>query len=227
MGPTYSIFKTFPHSGQRSTGRSRDIWPCTSAQRVRSAHSGRGTYGEPDRNMGIGRVAGAASILLVTKRLDNNRVVERACNPAISKNRFEPPVAPLGKTDAAQRTFAGRVQWPHVEDINALHLSQDLQPLETGGLLEVGGDGTRWSSGADEVHGLLDLYYAQQISLHSHTGADLYLNRTFDLLDLGSRRVCVGGRWCDFSCSLVSMMKALRVGVTGPYCARWRSRSRA
>jgi hypothetical protein len=85
-------------------------------------------------------------------------------------------VAPLGKTDAAQRTFAGRVQWPHVEDINALHLSQDLQPLETGGLLEVGGDGTRWSSGADEVLGLLDLYYAQQISLHSHTGADLYIS---------------------------------------------------
>jgi hypothetical protein len=44
-------------------------------------HSWRGTYGEPDRNMGIGGVAGAASILLITKRLDNNRVVERACNP--------------------------------------------------------------------------------------------------------------------------------------------------
>jgi len=25
-GPTYSIFSTLPHSGQRSTGRSRDIW---------------------------------------------------------------------------------------------------------------------------------------------------------------------------------------------------------
>src|SRR5438874_2195891 len=26
VGPTYSILRTFPHSGQRSMGRSRDIW---------------------------------------------------------------------------------------------------------------------------------------------------------------------------------------------------------
>jgi hypothetical protein len=77
--------------------------------------------------------------------------------PPISKS-IEPRVAPLRKTDAAQHTFAGRIQWPHVEDINALHLSQDLQSLETGGLLEVGGDGTRRGSGADEVLGFLDLY---------------------------------------------------------------------
>jgi len=35
-----------------------------------------------------------------------------------------------------------RLKWSHVEDINALHLSEDFETLETSGLFEIGGDST-------------------------------------------------------------------------------------
>lgn len=41
----------------------------------------KGTYGEPNSDVGVSWVAGATSVLLVTKRLDNNWVVERAYFP--------------------------------------------------------------------------------------------------------------------------------------------------
>lgn len=37
------------------------------------------TYRKPDSDMRVSGVAGAASILLVTERLDDNRIVKRAC----------------------------------------------------------------------------------------------------------------------------------------------------
>lgn len=39
--------------------------------------------GEPDDVVGVGRVAGATEVLLVTVRLDNNGVVEGSCNDEI------------------------------------------------------------------------------------------------------------------------------------------------
>lgn len=56
----------------------------------------------------------------------------------------------LGWT-AGGRTNAAGVQRSHVEDVHALHLAQDLQALETGGLLEVGGDGAGRSARREKV----------------------------------------------------------------------------
>jgi hypothetical protein len=42
-----------------------------------------------------------------------------------------------------QLTETAGVQWPHVEDVNALHLSEDFETLETGGLLGIGRNRTR------------------------------------------------------------------------------------
>lgn len=43
------------------------------------------------------------------------------------------------------------VERPHVEDVDALHLAQDFEALETGGLLEVGGDGAGFAAFGHEV----------------------------------------------------------------------------
>lgn len=51
----------------------------------------------------------------------------------------------------AGRTPSAGIQGPHVEDIHSLHLAQNLQPLETGRLLEIGGHGTRLTAGREEV----------------------------------------------------------------------------
>jgi hypothetical protein len=52
-------------------------------------------------------------------------------------------------------TKTAGVEGPHVEDVNALHLSEDFETLETSGLLGVGRNGTGLSTLGDEVlHGL-------------------------------------------------------------------------
>jgi hypothetical protein len=55
-------------------------------------------------------------------------------------------------------TLAGGIKGTHVEDVNALHLSDEFQTLETGGLLEIGGDCTGLSTRGEEVVLDLDLY---------------------------------------------------------------------
>jgi hypothetical protein len=40
------------------------------------------------------------------------------------------------------RTETAGVQWPHVEDIDTLHLSENFETLKTGRLLGIGGNGT-------------------------------------------------------------------------------------
>ena len=55
-------------------------------------------------------------------------------------------------------TLAGGIEGAHVEDVNTLHLSDELQTLETGGLVDVGGDGTGLGTGGEEVILNLDLY---------------------------------------------------------------------
>ena len=55
-------------------------------------------------------------------------------------------------------TGAGSIEWLHVEDINAVHLSKDLQTLKTSGLLDIGWDGSDWGSWWEEVGLGLDLY---------------------------------------------------------------------
>lgn len=89
------------------------------------------TYAEPVDNVGVGGRAGAAGVLLVAGGAHDDRVVEGA--PTRS------------------------VQRPHVEDVHSLHLSEDFETLDTGGLLEVGGDGARGSTRADKVVDVLDV----------------------------------------------------------------------
>lgn len=54
-------------------------------------------------------------------------------------------------------TGAAGIQRPHVEDVNPLHLAQDLDTLETSGLLEIGGDGAGLGTLGEEVILILDL----------------------------------------------------------------------
>lgn len=65
-----------------------------------------------------------------------------------------PQIAANGAGKFAQwssHTLAGGVQGTHVEDIDALHLSDELQTLETGGLAEVGRNGTGLGTGGNEI----------------------------------------------------------------------------
>ena len=54
-------------------------------------------------------------------------------------------------------TGAGGIQWLHVEDINAVHLSENLKTLKTGGLLKIGWDRSNWGSWWEEIGIGLDL----------------------------------------------------------------------
>ena len=56
-------------------------------------------------------------------------------------------------------TGAGSIEWLHVEDINAVHLSENLKTLKTGGLLNIGWDGSGWGSWWEEIGLALDLCF--------------------------------------------------------------------
>lgn len=79
----------------------------------------------------VGRVAGATGKLLVTSRSDNDRVLHGS--------------------------LAAGVKRAHVEDVDALHLTQDLETLKTSSLLEVGRNGTGLGTRTEEVILSLDL----------------------------------------------------------------------
>lgn len=49
------------------------------------------------------------------------------------------------------RAKAAGVERAHIEDIDTLHLTENLQTLQTGGLLEIGRDGTGLGTGTEEV----------------------------------------------------------------------------
>lgn len=55
-------------------------------------------------------------------------------------------------------TLAGGIKGTHVEDVDTLHLSDELQTLETGGLVDIGGNGTGLGTWSKEVLLALDLY---------------------------------------------------------------------
>lgn len=87
--------------------------------------------GQPVDGVGVGGETSATSVLLVTGTVDDDGVLESS--------------------------LPGGIEGPHVEDVNALHLSDEFKTLETSGLLDVGGDGTGLSTGGDEVLLGLDL----------------------------------------------------------------------
>lgn len=89
------------------------------------------TYGEPGDDVGVDGEAGAAGELLLAGGADDDGVLHRA--------------------------QAAGVEGAHVEDVDALHLTQDLETLETGGLLEVRGDGAGLGAGTEQVLLALDL----------------------------------------------------------------------
>lgn len=86
--------------------------------------------------MGVGGVAGAASKLLVAGGAHQDWVLH-------------------GSLTAC-------VEGSHIENVNTLHLSEDLQTLKTGGLLEIGRDGAGLATGSDEIFVGLDLCNGNQ-----------------------------------------------------------------
>jgi hypothetical protein len=90
----------------------------------------------------VGGEASATSELLFASGSDHNRVLHRS--------------------------QAGSVEGAHIEDVDTLHLTENLQTLETGRLLEIGRDGTRGGTGTEEVVLALDLCWkeAYQRMLH-------------------------------------------------------------
>lgn len=84
-------------------------------------------------NVRVSRDTGATGILLIASGADDNGVLH------------------------GSETVRG--ERPHIEDINALHLSEDFETLHTGGLLEIGGDSTGGGTGSDEVIDGLDICF--------------------------------------------------------------------
>ena len=133
--------------------------------------------GEPDDNVRVGRVAGAADVLLIAEGLDGDGVVERSCvllaQPFPRHVGSEPcivlggalrhPLLP-GQTHSFVlqppnvRTLPASIKRAHVEDINTLHLSKNFETLETGGLFGIRGNSTRLSTGREKVGFGLDFY---------------------------------------------------------------------
>lgn len=81
--------------------------------------------------MGVGRETGATGKLLVAGGADGDGVLHGA--------------------------EAAGVKGTHVEDVDTLHLSENLETLETSRLLEVGRDGALLTTGTEEVVLGLDL----------------------------------------------------------------------
>lgn len=81
--------------------------------------------------MRVGRVSSATSKLLIASGADGNGVLHGS--------------------------EARGVERAHVEDVHALHLSENLETLDTGGLLEIGGNGAGLSARTVEILLALDL----------------------------------------------------------------------
>jgi hypothetical protein len=70
----------------------------------------------------------------------------------------------VSEWDVWGRTEAAGVQRPHVEDVDSLHLSEDLETLKTGGLLGIGRNGTGLRTRGEKVGLVLDLYNNDRVS---------------------------------------------------------------
>lgn len=111
--------------------------------------------------MRVRGAASAADVLLVAGRVDNNGVLEGACIPSVlSRNTASQNFPGVSR----ERTDTASIQWPHVEDVDALHLSENFETLQTGGLLEIGGDGSGLRTRANKVGLGLDLCRAMVVS---------------------------------------------------------------
>lgn len=88
--------------------------------------------------MRVGRVAGAAEVLLLAGGADRDGVLHRA--------------------------LAAGIEGAHVENVDTLHLSEDFETLETSRLLEVGRDGAGLGTRSQQVVLSLDLCTQDNLS---------------------------------------------------------------
>ena len=95
-------------------------------------------YRQPVDNVGISGISSAASILLITSTVHYNRVL--------------------------QGTFSGGIKRSHVENIIPLHLSDELQTLKTGRLLEIRRHGTGLGTGGKKILLRVDFYSTRRES---------------------------------------------------------------
>lgn len=101
-------------------------------------------HAEPNDVVGISRNTSASGVLLLASGADEDRVLDG------SKARG--------------------VQRPHIKDVNALHLAENFETLETSRLLNVGGNGAVGSTGAPQVVNVLDLVEGLDLGGRSRLG---------------------------------------------------------
>lgn len=107
-------------------GRSRVIWryKCQHFISVRPGFQGK-THAEPVDVVRVGGETSAASELLLAGGSDHDGILHRS--------------------------EAAGVERAHVEDVDALHLTENLETLDTGGLLEIGRNGSGGGTRTEEV----------------------------------------------------------------------------
>lgn len=110
--------------------------------------------------MRVDGITSATSVLLITSTVDNNGVVESSCT-----NQHQLHLFIDKRRESKQHTLAGSIQRPQVEDVNALHFTDEFETLETSGLFDIAGDGTGLSTGGDEVFFGLNLYFILVVSI--------------------------------------------------------------
>ena len=101
------------------------------------------------------------------------------------------------------RTLSACIERLHVKDVDALHLSEDFETLETGGLVNVGGDGTGLGTSGHKVVLILDLCFCatSTASVQLDEGGEGWrqVERTLEGLDfvgvLAGLGIAVGVDW--------------------------------
>ncbi|CAF3455903.1 unnamed protein product [Fusarium graminearum] len=109
----------------------------------------------------VGGETSATSELLLTSRSDHNGVLHRS--------------------------EAGGIERAHVEDVDTLHLTENLQTLKTGGLLEIGRDGTGGGTRTEEILLSSDLYnveaFVSECCISRHGASTEVTGRAIEVVD--------------------------------------------
>lgn len=105
--------------------------------------------------MGIGWETGATTVLLLAGRSDDDRVLHRACDSSITTLARGSIISNI--RPKVRRTQSRSIKRLHIENVYALHLPEDLQSFQSGGLFEIGGDGTGLGTRSEEVVLALDI----------------------------------------------------------------------